>query len=105
MKKLVDEDHGHRAKAILEAYPQLVPAFLEIQRRLGMVAAPPLSDQKKVVVPTLDVSTSAVSSSPSAYQQHLLQQVVTAKYALEFTKISADFLKNIVYQSGHANVR
>ena len=31
MKRIVDEDSGSRAKSILEAYPQLVSALLEIQ--------------------------------------------------------------------------
>ena len=37
MKRLVDEDGGVRAKQVLEDFPQLVPALLEMQRRLGMV--------------------------------------------------------------------
>lgn len=39
MKKIIDEDRGQRARALLEANPQLVPAFIEMQRRLGMVEA------------------------------------------------------------------
>jgi len=31
MKKVIDEDRGHRARAIFEAYPQLVPALYEMQ--------------------------------------------------------------------------
>ncbi len=74
MKNIVDED-SHRAKAILEAYPQLIPAFNEIQRRLGMVAAPQISEPKSVAVPQLSPADSAVGAPPSVYQQHLLQQV------------------------------
>ena len=74
MKNIVDED-GHRAKAILEAYPLLIPAFNEIQRRLGMVAAPQISEPKKVAVPQLSPADSATGAPPSVYQQHLLQQV------------------------------
>lgn len=47
MKKIIDEDRGHRARAILEAYPQLVPALIEMQRRLGMVDANDLSSISK----------------------------------------------------------
>eukprot|EP00607_Mallomonas_marina_P007849 CAMPEP_0182418942 /NCGR_PEP_ID=MMETSP1167-20130531/3325_1 /TAXON_ID=2988 /ORGANISM="Mallomonas Sp, Strain CCMP3275" /LENGTH=242 /DNA_ID=CAMNT_0024593441 /DNA_START=68 /DNA_END=796 /DNA_ORIENTATION=+ len=39
MKSLIDEDRGQRARALLEAYPQLVPALIEMQKRLGMVEA------------------------------------------------------------------
>lgn len=36
MKDLLSEDRGHRAKELLEAYPQLIPAFSEILTRLGL---------------------------------------------------------------------
>ena len=32
-KKIIDEDRGHRARAILEAHPQLIPALAEMQVR------------------------------------------------------------------------
>ena len=31
MKNLVDEDRGQKARALLDAYPQLVPALIEMQ--------------------------------------------------------------------------
>ena len=31
MKKVINEYRGHRARAILEAYPQLIPALVEMQ--------------------------------------------------------------------------
>ena len=31
IKALVDEDQGHRARALFEAYPQLIPAILAMQ--------------------------------------------------------------------------
>ena len=39
MKEIALDDssgRGMRARNILKAYPQLVPAFIEIQQRLGM---------------------------------------------------------------------
>ena len=36
MKRLVDEDRA-RARTLLEAYPQVVEALVQIQRRLGML--------------------------------------------------------------------
>ena len=36
MKRLVDEDRA-RARTLLEAYPQVVEALVQIQRRLGMI--------------------------------------------------------------------
>jgi cleavage stimulation factor subunit 2 len=41
MKKLVDEDRGHRAREILEANPQLITALNEIMTRLGLPSAAP----------------------------------------------------------------
>lgn len=38
MKKMVDEDRGHRAREILSNHPQLMPALAEIMVRLGLPA-------------------------------------------------------------------
>lgn len=75
MKRIVEEDHGHRAKAILEAYPQLIPAFLEIQRRLGMISSTSAIDQKPISLAVIESINTAPTISQSSYQQHLLQQV------------------------------
>ena len=37
-KKIIDEDRGQRAKTIVESNPQLVPAMIAIQCRLGLIA-------------------------------------------------------------------
>lgn len=42
MKHIVEEDGGARAKMILEAHPQLLPALVQMQCRLGMVVPPEL---------------------------------------------------------------
>ena len=39
IKNMVDEDRGQRAKEILQAQPQLVPALVAIQQRLGIIPA------------------------------------------------------------------
>jgi hypothetical protein len=75
MKNIVEEDHGRRAKAILEAYPQLIPAFLDIQRRLGMVNIGVAADQKPTSLSVIESINTAPTISQSSYQQHLLQQV------------------------------
>lgn len=75
MKNIVEEDHGRRAKAILEAYPQLIPAFLDIQRRLGMVNIGVAADQRPTSLSVIESINTAPTISQSSYQQHLLQQV------------------------------
>lgn len=75
MKKIVEEDHGHRAKAILEAYPQLIPACVEIQRRLGMVNIAVAADHKSTSLSVIESINTVPTISQSSYQQHLLQQV------------------------------
>jgi RNA recognition motif-containing protein len=40
MKKLVEEDRGHRAKELLEAHPELIGALKEILHRLGLPPNP-----------------------------------------------------------------
>jgi len=75
MKKMVEEDQGHKAKAILEAYPQLIPACVEIQRRLGMVNIQVAADQKPTSLSVIESINTAPTITQSAYQQHLLQQV------------------------------
>ena len=42
MKNIVEEDGGVRAKMILDAHPQLIPALIHIQQRLGMSVPPDL---------------------------------------------------------------
>lgn len=75
MKNIVEEDHGHRAKAILEAYPQLIPACVEIQRRLGMSNIELAADQKPTSLSVIESINTAPTITQSSYQQHLLQQV------------------------------
>ena len=38
IKKIADEDNGQKIRALLETYPQLIPAIIQIQKRLGMVS-------------------------------------------------------------------
>ena len=39
IKKIADEDNGQKIRALLETYPQLIPAIIQIQKRLGMVSS------------------------------------------------------------------
>ena len=75
MKNIVEEDQGHRAKAILEAYPQLIPACIEIQRRLGMTNISVAADHKPTSLSVIESINTAPTISQSSYQQHLLEQV------------------------------
>jgi hypothetical protein len=74
MKHIIEEDGGARAKMILEAHPQLVPALVQMQCRLGMSVPPellPLHNSNNPNVPSF-----GGSSDENQQQQHLLQQVM-----------------------------
>jgi cleavage stimulation factor subunit 2 len=67
MKKLVAEDNnrGQKAKAILEAHPQLISAFYEIQKRLG-IALPKnvlLLQQQQSALLTVSAETGPVETN------------------------------------------
>ena len=74
MKRIVEEDGGARAKMILESHPQLVPALVQMQVRLGMSVPPSLlaPPQPLSIAPALGGGSGIVDSQ----QQHLLQQVM-----------------------------
>ena len=44
MKRMIEEDGGDRAKMILDSHPQLIPALIQIQNRLGMAVPQHLLD-------------------------------------------------------------
>ena len=85
MKKMAEEEHGHRARAVLEAYPQLIPACVEIQRRLGMVNIEVAADQKPTSLSVIESINTAPTITQSAYQQHLLQQVICERLLVSLT--------------------
>ena len=66
MKRLVDEDRA-RARTLLEAYPQIVEALVQIQRRLGMIptvsGGPMLSSGSSGGGHNMEQSSSAALSS------------------------------------------
>lgn len=70
MKHIVEEDGGARAKMILEAHPQLVPALVHMQTRLGMSVPPSLLN------PASQSGGGMSTGGSDSNQQHLLQQVM-----------------------------
>eukprot|EP01041_Mallomonas_annulata_P002575 gene2575-5026_t len=77
MKNLIDEDRGHRARALLEAHPQLVPTFIEMQKRLGMVDA--TGNQNNSVSNNSETINTPTSSATQ--QQNLLNQLLQVSEA------------------------
>jgi hypothetical protein len=96
MKRIVDEDNGLRAKAVLEAYPQLVPAFLEVQRRLGMVTS---AEPRRASLPRIDVplSTSAATTSSAQHQMHQVR--------LDFSPFLSSFIHSTLLSSTLLEIR
>jgi hypothetical protein len=80
MKHIVEEDGGARAKMILDAHPQLVPALIQMQCRLGMAVPPELlaPHAGPGPVPPLPASLGPSGADENPMQQHLLQQVLTS---------------------------
>lgn len=76
MKRIVEEDGGARAKMILDAHPQLVPALIQMQCRLGMSVPPELMPaappHAHMAVPQMHRGG---EDAQQQHQQQLLQQV------------------------------
>lgn len=83
MKHIVEEDGGARAKMILDAHPQLVPALIQIQCRLGMSVPPELMAGGP---PPHMAATHGHEGGEGTqqHQQHLLQQVVHTTLYLSY---------------------
>jgi len=78
MKHIIEEDSGARAKMILEAHPQLIPALVQIQCRLGMAVPPSIlamAGQTSQLSTTSKVQDGA-GAQAQQHQQHLYQQVL-----------------------------
>lgn len=65
MKNFIEEDGGVRAKAILDAHPQLVPALAQMQSRLGMAVPQYLLESTPAVE-----GTNPLGINEEAGQQH-----------------------------------
>ena len=63
IKKIADDDNGQKIRALLETYPQLIPAIIQIQKRLGMVSSNVSTNVSNTISRGRDDNTTVLESN------------------------------------------